>query len=57
MTNEKKSAITKKRELTEAQSDFLDLCQRIGYGEISKVIVQNGEPVYAYTSEHGHKFG
>lgn len=56
MTNSDRCALIDK-ELSKAQRDFLDLCQKIGFGKINEVIVQNGEPVYASTVKQDYKFG
>lgn len=53
MTNETKSAI---KDITEAQRDFLSVCEKLGWGKI-ELIVKNGEPATSRIIEwtHQHK--
>lgn len=52
-----KHDIIEVKELTKCQKDFLEYCQRLGYGTIEKVEVKNGQPVYALRKIEGRKFG
>jgi len=54
LTNSEKCDINKSKELTEAQLDFLEVCQQLGWGKI-ELTVQNGEPAYSRVIEHTHQ--
>jgi len=48
----KNSAITK--EITRTQADFLEFCQKFGYGKLQVTIVK-GEPVASKELEKTHR--
>ncbi len=43
-----------KEQLTKAQLDFLEFCERYGWGKL-EVTIKHGEPVMSRELEHDHK--
>jgi len=52
LTNNNKCAITK--EITKTQADFLEFCEKYGWGKLEVTIVK-GEPVASKELERTHR--
>ena len=44
------------KQLTKAQQEFLDFCEKLGYGKI-EIVIKDGQPVYATQVKQDTKFG
>ena len=55
MTNTEKCDLIEKEELTKAQKNFLDYCQKFGWGKL-EITVKDGEPTIARIMEQTIKF-
>jgi len=54
LTNHKERALIKEKELSKTQLNFLEFCQKFGWGKI-EVTVVNGEPVGTKEIERTHR--